>query len=547
MFRYCISSKHREFPARQIRWGLLVTAAGVFMLSSGCFNGSLKNSVGSVSATPGTLQNPHISDWVSSGHDLGNTRNQPNETILNTSNVSQLSVKWVFTSSASVSVTPTVTNGQLYFPDWAGNLYDVDASTGKLVWQTQISSYTGIAQDVSRTSPAVYGNELIFGDNLCESGPHDGARLIAVDRNTGKLLWATQIDKHPAAVITGPAVVYNGVVYQGVGSAEEQYATDPKYPCCTFRGSMVAVDANTGRILWRTYTVPDNGGDPTQYSGNAIWQPPVIDTARGSLYVGTGNNYTAPASVEACQLNNPKKTDCAAPDDYFETVLAMDLQTGSIQWATRLYGWDAWTVACLFSTHPSACPKPPGPDYDFGGSGGNLMGSVVGFGQKSGMYWALNTSNGSILWATQAGPGGNLGGILWGSATDGSRVYVPITNNEHFNYILANGQTITGSAWVALHPASGNILWQTLDPAQGLQFNMGAVSVANGVMYSGAMDGHMYAFDASNGKILWSYEAAGTILDGPAIVNGVIYWGSGYARSGGTPDSKVYAFALPGS
>jgi len=281
--------------------------------------------------TPGKLQDPHISDWVSSGHDLGNTRNQPDETILNVANVNQLTVKWVFTSSASVSLTPTVTNGQLYFSDSAGNFYDIDANTGKVVWQTKISDYTGIANDASRTSPAVNGNELIFGDNLGELGPHDGARLIAVDRTTGKLLWVTQIDSHKAAIITGPAVVYNRVVYQGVSSAEEQYATDAKYPCCTFRGSMVAVDANTGRIMWRTFTVPDNGGDPNQYSGNAIWQPPVIDTARGSLYVGTGNNYTAPASVEACQQNSPKKTDCAAPDDYFESVLAMDLQTGSIQ------------------------------------------------------------------------------------------------------------------------------------------------------------------------------------------------------------------------
>jgi polyvinyl alcohol dehydrogenase (cytochrome) len=481
------------------------------------------------------------------GQNLGDTRNQPNETAINTSDVASLAVKLVFTAGASVSATTTVVGGQVYFPDWAGNLYALNAATGQQIWETQISGYTGIPNDVSRTSPAVYNNELILGDDLSESGPHNGARLLAVDRTTGSLLWMTQIDTHPAAIITGAAVVYNGVVYQGVSSAEEQYALGTQYPCCTFRGSVVAVNAATGQILWKTYTAPDNGGATNQYSGNAIWQPPVIDTAHGALYVGTGNDYTVPASVEACRQNNPQETDCAEPDDYFDTALAMNLTTGAILWSQRMYGWDVWTVACAVPGNPSACPTPPGPDYDLGGSGGNLMGGVVGFGQKSGMYWALNTSDGTILWSTQVGPGGDDGGVQWGTATDGQRIYVAVTNNEHFNYVLTNGQTITGSAWSALDPATGKILWQTPDPTQGTNFNFGSVSVANGVMFAGALDGHMYAFDASSGKILWSYLTGGSILGGPAIVDGVVYWGSGYARSGGTANNKVYAFALPAS
>jgi polyvinyl alcohol dehydrogenase (cytochrome) len=144
------------------------------------------------------------------------------------------------------------------------------------------------------------------------------------------------------------------------------------------------------------------------------------------------------------------------------------------------------------------------------------------------------------------GPGGNLGGIEWGTATDGARIYVAVTNNEHFNYTLANGQTITGSAWNALDPATGQVLWQTADPAQSANFNFGSVSVANGVMYAGALDGHMYAFNAETGQILWSYLAGASILGGPAIVNGVVDWGSGYARSGGRGNNQFYAFALPG-
>jgi len=308
---------------------------------------------------------------------------------------------------------------------------------------------------------------------------------------------------------------------------------------------MVAVNATTGQILWKTYMVPDNGGATNLYSGGGIWQPPVIDPSKGALYVGTGNNYTAPADVEACQTNDPESSSCTAPDDYFNSVMALNLHNGAILWAHKLSGWDAWTVACAQPGNPLACPSPPGPNFDFGGSGGNLMGDVVGFAQKSGMFWALNTSDGSIAWSTQMGPGGNLGGLIWGTATDGRRVYGTLTNNEHRNYLLANGQSITGSAWNALDTTSGQILWQTPDPAQGDSFNLSAVSVANGVMYSGAMDGHMYASDAATGNILWSFQATGTVLDGPAISHGVVYWGAGYARSGGSPGNKVYAFALP--
>jgi len=546
-------SPHPRFKENQIGrlgWFIALSCACSFAVASGCFDPSLNGGSGGGTTNPGhtspsILQNLLPPDWTSSGQNIAGTRNQPNEMAINTSNVSSLTVKWSFTTGASVSATPTVADGQVYFPDWAGNLYALNAQTGQPIWKTQISSYTGIPNDISRTSPAIYNNELIFGDDLSESGPHDGARLIAVDRTTGNLIWMTQIDTHPAAIVTGSAVVYNGAVYQGVSSAEEQYATNTKYPCCSFRGSMVAVNATTGQILWKTYTIPDNGGSTNQYSGNAIWQPAAIDTVRGALYVGTGNNYTVPSSAEQCQKNNPQDTDCVAPDDYFDTVLAMNLQTGAILWSQRLYGWDVWTVACVVAGNPSACPSPPGPDYDLGGSGANLMGNVVGIGQKSGMYWALNTSDGTVLWGTQVGPGGDCGGMQWGTATDGRRIYVAITNNEHFNYTLANGQTMTGSAWNALDPLTGKILWQTPDPTQGTSFNFGSVSVANGVMYAGALDGHMYAFDASTGKILWSYLTGGSILGGPAIVNGVVYWGSGYARSGGTANNQFYAFALP--
>jgi polyvinyl alcohol dehydrogenase (cytochrome) len=478
------------------------------------------------------------------GQNLANTRSQTAEHRIDPSNVSQLSVKWVFTTANSVSATPAVAGDAVYFPDWAGNLYAVDRNTGQQIWSAQISSYDGFTGAVSRVTPTVFHDELIFGDNEELAGPHNGTNLIAVDRSTGALRWITRIDSHPAAIVTGSAVVSDGVVYQGISSSEEGLADSPGYPCCTFRGSVVAVDARTGHLLWQTFDMPDNHGAPDEYSGGAIWEPPAIDPDRGLLYIGTANNYTVPASVLACQTNNPSATNCTAPEDYFDTVLALDLRTGAVKWTRRLWGYDVWTVACIFPQPGVTCPSPAGPDYDLGGSGPNLTGGILGIGQKSGIYWALNARDGSMLWGTPVAPGGPFGGILWGTATDGKRIYVASADSNFTPYTLVSGQTITWGSWSALDPNSGKVLWQTPDPTQGA-IDTGSVSVANGVLYAGSQSGGMYAMDTATGKILWSFASGGSVMDGPAIVDGVVYWGSGYGHNGGTLNNKVYAFTVP--
>ncbi len=300
---------------------------------------------------------------------------------------------------------------------------------------------------------------------------------------------------------------------------------------------MVAVDARNGRVRWKTYTVPPNGETTGGYSGGSIWQQPVIDPLRGLLYAGTGNNYTAPATVVACQAANPAATDCAAADDYFDTVLAMDLHTGVIRWSHRLWDYDVWPFPCS-----SPCSSPVGPDFDFGGSGGNLTRNLIGFGQKSGIYWALNPANGSILWGTLVGPGGIVGGIEWGTATDGRRIYVASANSDRAVHTLTSGQTITWGSWCALDVTTGKILWQTADPTPGA-LDTGALSVANGVVFAGSPTGYMYALDAATGKILWSFNSGGSVIGGPSIVDGVVYWGSGYGYY--IPNNKLYAFSLP--
>jgi len=489
--------------------------------------------------------------WRIAGQNLSNSWSQPAERSITPANVNGLTPKWVFTTGGDVSATPTVDGDAVYFPDWGGNLFAVEKNSGRLIWSHKISDYDGVKGAFSRVSPAVDGNQVIIGDIPNSKQVHNGANVISVDRQTGTLRWMTQVDTHPAAIITGSPVVFDGVVYIGVSSSEETLALDPAYPCCSFRGSVVALDVKTGAMLWKTFDMPDNGGKPGGYSGGAVWQPPAIDPKRGTLFVGTGNNYTAPADVEACQKATPT-ANCAAADDFFDTALALDSKSGQIKWAKRLQGIDTFTGACGFGpANPTSgnpnCPVPGSPDFDFGGAGPNLVGNLVGFGQKSGIYWALNPDDGNIVWSTPVGPGSSLGGIEWGTATDGQRIYVAIGNHDHLPYTLVpSGQRITWGAWSALDVATGNILWQTADPTAGA-IDTGSVSVANGVLFAGSYSGQMYALDTRTGKILWNFASGGSVIDGPSIVDGTLYWGSGYRNiPPGIGNNKVYAFTLAG-
>jgi polyvinyl alcohol dehydrogenase (cytochrome) len=505
--------------------------------------------------------------WRIAGGDPDNSRNQPSERQISAANVHQLVPKWVFTTEGDVSATPTVAGNTVYFPDWAGNLYAVRANNGDILWSRKISEYNGVAGSVSRVSPAIFEDRLIIGDRwIFNGGASVGAHVMAVDRQSGALRWITKVDAHPAAVITGSPVFHGTTVYVGVASLEETIARDPAYPCCTFRGSMVALDVFTGAVLWKTYTLPDNEGLTNRYSGNGIWSPPVIDPRRGSLYIGTGNNYSVPDDVLRCQQEaidsgNPNP-NCTAPDNYFNTVLALDLKTGAIRWARRLSSYDAWTLACVSMPASVNCPSPQGPDFDFSGSGPNLLhlrdddrqadhagepgSDLLGIGQKSGVYWALNPDNGEVVWNTVVGPGGTLGGIQWGTATDGTRIYVAISNSSRMTYTLANGgPTINYGSWAALDPRTGKILWQVADPTPGAN-DPGAMSVANGVVYAGSYSGAMHALDARTGALLFTFDSGGSVIGAPSIVNGTVYWGSGYRNiRPGIGNNKVYAFTIP--
>jgi len=488
------------------------------------------------------------SEWTSAGGNLNNTRFQASEHEISVANAPDLDVDWSVETGGDVSATPAVDDEHVYFPDWSGNLYAVDRDTGAVVWVRTIPSYTGIPGDKARATPAISGDTLVVGNQ----GPFGGGgKVLGIDKNTGALLWATQVEAHPAAIITQSATIHAGVVYIGVASQEEALsAVVPDYPCCSFRGSMAALDLRTGKVLWKTWMAPEG------YSGNAVWgSSPAIDARRGNVYIATGNNYSVPPAVLQCvadNLGNPDATQaCLAADDFFDAIMALDLRTGQIRWVTRALPYDAWTVDCIpFFGDGDNCPEPAGPDYDFGqapalfkvrDARGRTQ-DLVGAGQKSGKYWALDPDTGAVVWTTQTGPGGTAGGLQWGSAVDGRRIY---TANANSNLVPWGPGGTTAGMWSALDAATGAILWQTAPPDGGS--TSGPVTTANGVVFGCSLDpvGHMYALDAATGQVLWSYASGGSCLSGAAISDGTLYWGSGYSNFGfGTPNNRLYAFSV---
>jgi polyvinyl alcohol dehydrogenase (cytochrome) len=479
-------------------------------------------------------------EWASAGQNNHNTRHAATEHTINADNVGSLKPKWTFTTGGDVSATATVVNGVAYVPDWGGKLWAIDTKTGKAIWSHDISDYTGTAGSTSRTSPAYWDGELVIGTGNVLTPDLSGAFEVGIDARTGAMLWRTQTDTNSAAIMTGSATIDNGIVYTGVSSKTEHTNVPP-----TFRGSVMALDARTGKILWQTYMVPEG------FNGGAVWMSqPVVDQHTGMLYVTTGNSYSVPNGY----CVNPGQTNCKAlpPDAYIDSVVALSLTTGKVAWAHHTLTADTWTLS-----DPNASP-----DFDFG-AGPNLYSTtiqgkktdVLGAGQKNGMYYALDPATGKVIWATQAGPGGVLGGVEWGTSTDGERIYAAITNGSHktYTYTTFDGQkkTTTGGLWTALDAATGKILWQTAAPESSEYITDGFVSSANGVVYAGSSGGNFYAMNARTGQIEWTFPSGGAVWSGAAIADGVVYWGSGYdTRARGMSydgnNNRFYAFSLNG-
>lgn len=491
---------------------------------------------GAMAAGPTAAQS--AGDWPMAGQNLHNTRSAPGEHAIGLDDVAKLSPRWTLDTDGNVSATPTVVDGVVYVPDFGGTLWAVDAASGQVKWRKKVGDYTGIPNDASRTSPAYWKGALVIGQGTQLVNNKTGAYVLGIKADDGAPLWHTQVESDPTAIITGSPVIDEGVVYVGVSSRAEALKDVPKY-----RGSVVALDATTGKLRWKTYMVPEG------YTGGSVWgNTPVVDRQTGLLYVTTGNNFSVPNGV--CRYPTQKNCEPAVTDNHIDSIVALDLKTGKITWATR-------TLPADMSTNYD---HEDGPDYDFG-AGPNLFTTTIagheqtllGAGQKSGVYWALEPKTGKVVWDTQVGPGSLLGGMMWGTAADGKRIYASIGNLNHESITVNSpkGQTTTtGGIWAAVDAATGKVLWRTADPQQ--MMDTVAMSEANGVVYAGSLAGsgaNMYALDSATGEIKWKFESGGAVVSGAAIVDGTVYWGSGYhTKNLGLPyagDShKLYAFSV---
>jgi polyvinyl alcohol dehydrogenase (cytochrome) len=496
--------------------------------------------------------------WPNAGHDLSNTRS--GDSTIGVGGAPKLAVKWKLPTAGNISATPAVENGVVYVPDDQGNLYAINAATGAVIWQKNLVTDYGApvappwafvpgAPDYSRATPAISGNTLVFGDQAGKVLSPDGW-VFAVDKRNGALLWKTTVaGGYP--ILTQSATIVNGTVYIGAASNEELLARFG-FPL-TFRGFFMALDLSTGQVKWKTIMAPPG------FTGSAVWgSAPAVDTKRGTVYVATGNNYSIPDSVTACVAGATTDADraaCLPADDMFDAIVALDMNTGAVKWATKALPVDAWNVGCGIPVPgfddpiPGICPDNHGPDYDFAQApmlwkaGGR---EFVGAGQKSGIFWALNPDTGAVIWKTQVAPGGLAGGLQWGSATDGVRIYVASANTDQKPWTLLDGTTVNYGGWAALDAATGKVIWTRANPAAATA--SGAVTVAAGVAYacSGDAAGHMYALKANDGTQLWDYPSGDFCYSGTAAVDGALYWGTGYNLGFELPGQALYAFTVSG-
>jgi polyvinyl alcohol dehydrogenase (cytochrome) len=480
-----------------------------------------------------------VPGWTGWSPSTDNTRFQPATAnpLFTAGDVPKLTLKWAFgfPDASSAWAQPSVIRGHLFVGSQNGTVYALDARSGCVDWA--FSAAGGV-----RTAITVGNGVIYFGDTA--------ANVYALDERTGSRRWMRSVETHSLARITGSPTLHDGRLYVPTSSYEESQGADPQYACCTFRGSITALDAATGAVVWKTYTIPQEPqrrgtsttGTPLWGpSGAAIWSAPTVDARRGLLYVATGNQYSGPAHPSS------------------NAVMALDLKTGAVRWAKQVTPNDIYLTGCR-AGNPN-CPEANGPDVDFGSppmlarttTGRNLI--VIG--QKSGIGFALDPEkNGEIVWEYRAGRGGVLGGIEWGSAVDGERAYFAVSDITHpqpgglHAVTLATGQR----AWFAppRPPVCGS--GRGCNAAQSA-----AVTVIPGAVFSGSNDGALRVYSTADGAILWEFDTnrefttvngvagrgASMIGPGPVVAGGMVFVSSGYGAFGGRPGNVLLAFGVP--
>jgi polyvinyl alcohol dehydrogenase (cytochrome) len=481
--------------------------------------------------------------WGGWGPDLDNARFQ-SRPGLTAEQLPKLTLKWAFgfPDAAGARGLPTVAFGRVFVGSQRGLVYALDAGTGCTIWTFQAAA--GVRSGIvvgpgSAAAPAV----VYFGDGR--------ANAYAVNADTGALLWSKKIEEHPSANITGTPALFQNRLYIPVSSLEEAQGNNAKYECCTFRGSIVALDATTGALAWKTYTIANeprpigrnrSGTARLGPSGAGIWASPTIDAKRRLLYASTGNMYTEPQQTTS------------------DAVIAFSLATGQITWTAQLTPKDVFVVGC---NQPNAanCTDEVGPDFDFGNAP-MLVTATAGrelivIGQKSGVGWALDPDRkGAMVWQYRAGDGSSLGGMEFGSAADRERAYFPVADGggPHAGEMHAVSLATGDRAWMAPAP-------QLKCGARGRGCTpaiLAAVTAMPGAVLAGSQDGGVRAYSTTTGQVLWDFDtnrefttvngvaARGASMSGPGpvVAGGMVFVGSGYGSLGGRAGNVLLAFGV---
>jgi len=495
-------------------------------------------------AQPDPLSGPAWNGW---GHGITNARFQSAEAAgMTADDLPRLTLEWAFgfPGATSAGTQPVVAGGRVYAATAEGVVYVLDAETGCVHWTLEVEASIRSALTLDQRDDG----QLIayFGDQA--------ANVYAVDAEVGTVLWKVDVDEHPHAAITASPQLYDGRLYVPVSSREESQVGDPRYPCCSFRGSVVALDATSGERLWKTYAVTETPGPTARNSigtqlygpaGGAIWNTPTIDAGRNVLYVGTGNNFAPPAT------------------DLSDSLLALDLDSGEVRWSHQVTENDIWNGSCRRPDREAAvCPDKDAPDFDFTGSSllvdvGNGRQLVV-VGNKSGVIFGFDPdAYGAIVWQRRVAVGSSGGGVFWGSATDGVNIYAA-------NADFIGDDPASSGGMNAVDLRTGRLVWGV--PGAGCAnrtpckpSQVAAVTLIPGAVFSGTMDGRLRAYSDRDGSLLWEYDTArdfatvngvtangGSMSNsGPAIVGGMLFVNSGYSHHGGIlPGNVLLAFSV---
>ena len=458
------------------------------------------------------------------------------EAGLTAADLSSLEVAWTFAFEGAIQPRslPAVTSQAIFVGSEEGAVFALDRKSGCGYWHFQADDQVRTAISVGEVS----GRWLVFfGDNT--------ASAYAVDALSGQLVWKRQLETLPFSVITGSPVLYRDSLLVPVSSWSVGLALNPFGGCCLFRGSVSSLNALSGELNWQSYTIPEEpkptyrnwlGGQQYGPSGAGVWSSPTVDEKRQRLYVGTGQNYSSPASNTS------------------DAILAFDLATGKMLWSKQVLPEDAWNVACEFSWLSPNCPKEDGQDYDFGAPPMLITRpdgkDVIVTGTKGGMAYAFDPdNNGHILWQASVGRGGVVGGIHWGMAATAEYAYAAVADTDAA--LLSSGIT-PGEPKPGLNKLDlddGKVIWHSstrqVCDGKSKKCRTGlsaAITGIPGAILAPGLDGVLRAFSDETGKLLWAFdstvatqavnglEAQGGTLDAGGVVatHGMLIFNSGY-------------------